>query len=109
MSFPFVSFDSILDENPCRFQIQTVVAFPAAHLSRPHRRLHFLLQRPPLDSTWPLLLLEQVTAHRSVTVVASSAAATQDTSPNKRRVKHSPRPAGHAPSGRPRPLLLARR
>lgn len=46
-SFPFVSFDSISDEHPCRFPIQTLVAFPH-HL---HRPLHFLLPLPPLNST----------------------------------------------------------
>lgn len=71
MSFPFVSFDSILDENPCRFQIQTLVTFP----NHPHLRLHFLLPLPMLNSTWRLLLLEQVTTHRSVRVGASGAAA----------------------------------
>lgn len=93
MSFPFVSFDSILDENPCRFQIQTLVTFPY----HPQRRLHFLLPLPLLNSTWQLLLLEQVTTHRSVRVGASSAAAPQHTSLHRRSVKHSPGPAGHAP------------
>ena len=49
-SFAFVSFDSISDEHPCRFPIQTLVVFPH-HL---HRPLHFLLPLPPLNSTRPL-------------------------------------------------------
>lgn len=46
-SFPFVSFDSISDEHPCRFQTQSLVTLP----HHPHRPLHFLLPLPALNST----------------------------------------------------------
>lgn len=93
MSFPFVSFDSILDENPCRFQIQTLVTFP----NHPHCRLHFLLPLPMLNSTWRLLLLEQVTT----TAQSGSGPAVQQHPrhlPPQTECETRPRPAGHAPA-----------